>query len=222
MAKKKPADAQPSWPTWPEAEVIAAPSINLRVGEAHVVHGGPPCQGFSIANSNRSKGDIRNTLVPEFLRVVREAQPHYFIMENVPGFCTLADGECLRDFLRLAHGCYYELVYGLVDAVQHGVPQYRCRFICMGTRRDLAEIDGSLASLPAPTNFSDRDLLLIEGGEVRLSRPAGIRYFPDRVVLIPPHPVSHAGDGRVSQGHLRFYDRLLADEPDRVPWMVAT
>jgi site-specific DNA-cytosine methylase len=122
-------------------------------------------------------------------------------------------------------------VYGLVNAVEYGVPQDRTRFLCMGTRRDLWEINGSLGSLPEPECFSDRDLERIKlwtPQEVQLLRHApGIRYFPDRPVLIPPHPCRnmHGDDidpetgkrnGGRSRSFIEFYRRLHQAEPDRI------
>lgn len=146
----------------------------------------------------------------------------------VPGFLRFNKSEYLRSYLAAAHGAGYELVYGLVNAVEHMVPQYRCRFICMGTRRDLAEIDGLLASLPAPICFGPRDLetlnRLEEPGVIltpedaqmvrRLRRPAGVRYFPGRPVLVPPDPVGQ--NGSRSQTFHDFYDRVEREEPDRI------
>jgi DNA (cytosine-5)-methyltransferase 1 len=206
---------------------------NLRVGEAHLLIGGPPCQGFSTSNTNRKraeadraaggKGDDRNDMVFQFLRVVREAQPKFFVMENVQGFISFNKGEYLKAVLETSYAAYYELVYGLVDACEYGVPQYRCRFFLMGTRRDLCDCDGILASLPAPETFSQKDLAVITGsdgtlfGDVRHSmmRVPGIRYFPDRPILVPPQPIN---DGGRSKTFLNFYDRLEREEPDRLVW----
>lgn len=197
----------------------------LRVGECDLITGGPPCQGFSTAGK-RQPDDVRNTLVFEFLRVVSEAQPKFFTMENVPGFVTMAGNSFLRDFLALAHASYYELVYGLVNAVQHGVPQDRVRFFCMGTRRDIVEIEGKLGSLPRPTFFDKAELRRIAEARAlgedysSLVRAPGIRYFHDRELLIPPRPTSKyegAHNGLlVAKGYQEFFDRLAAEEPDRI------
>jgi DNA (cytosine-5)-methyltransferase 1 len=53
-------------------------------GEIHVVFGGPPCQGFSVAGQQNLE-DERNSLVGEFVRLVLELNPLAAIMENVPG-----------------------------------------------------------------------------------------------------------------------------------------
>jgi site-specific DNA-cytosine methylase len=204
---------------------------NLRVGETYLLSGGPPCQGFTIANSKAGRGeyDTRNDLVFEYLRVIREAQPKFFIFENVANFQSFkgknpATGERYHEqFLRMAYESYYELVYGLIDCVEYGVPQYRVRWICAGTRRDMFEVDGMLSALPKPTNFGKKDLpsiLTLDGGlfqsEVnKLTRQPGVRYFPDRPVLVTPCPTSRVNDGRSKSFH-EFYDRLERDEPDRL------
>lgn len=198
----------------------------LYVGECHIITGGPPCQGFSTSNSAAwVRGwDARNDLVFQFLRVLREAQPRFFLMENVPGFTRFNKGAYLKAFLEAAFEGGYELVYALANAVEYGVPQARCRFLCMGTRRDLVEIDGLLGSLPAPVTFGADDLerlRLLEGVDgleaeaerARIRRAPGIRYFPGRPVLVPPNP---AGEGERSATFRRFYDRIEKDEPDRI------
>ncbi len=123
---------------------------------------------------------------------------------------------------------HYEIVYGLLDAVEYGVPQFRCRFLAMGTRRDLWHCDGVLASLPKPQCFSDPDLAILRDLEGRplfrseldlLTHAPGIRYFPDRKLLIPPKPIRQNGP---TQQHARsksfqeFYAKLRRDEPDRI------
>lgn len=199
----------------------------VRVGECLCFTGGPPCQGYSTANINRRGGkyDLRNDLVFEYLRFIREGQPQFFIFENVSGFQSFTgkvDGKTYMErFLAEAYGSYYELVYGLVNACEYGVPQTRVRFICMGTRRDIADNTGSLASLPAPEYFSPDDLRTIELYQNSMLFPEsqllfqapGIRYFPDRPVLLPPQPT--IGTGR-TQKFIEFYAKLLREEPDRV------
>jgi DNA (cytosine-5)-methyltransferase 1 len=196
----------------------------LRVGEAALVCGGPPCQGFSTANSKATRGesDTRNDLVFEFLRVVNEAKPKHFLMENVPGFLTFPgkkDGKSYPElFLKAAYECYYELVYGIIDAVNFGVPQHRPRFLCMGTRRDIVDADNIIAGLPAPHTFGDEDLRIIRAGqdeeEIKiLTMAPGVRYFPDRPVLLPPAP--NYGQ-KCSETYKQFYRKLKEKEPDRI------
>lgn len=213
----------------PTSMILGA--AGLRVGETALVIGGPPCQGFSTSNVHAWKNgyDDRNDLVFQYLRFIDEARPRHFSFENVPGFLHfkgLIDGMTyVETFMRAAYDSYYELVYGLVDAVEYGVPQHRVRFICMGTRRDVWEIEGRLASLPEPICFSETDLTTIrvlEGGlfqhEVELLRHApGIRYFPDRPFITPPSPTNNTIStlGR-SRSFVDFYRKLEMEEPDRI------
>jgi DNA-cytosine methyltransferase len=197
----------------------------LEVGEAHLLTGGPPCQGFSTCNSNRGKKkDARNDLVFEFIRVIREAKPKYFCMENVPGILSFNKGEYFKAFLAAAFESFYELVYGLIDCSEYQVPQRRVRFICMGTRKDLAR-KGVIASLPEPQCFGGADLQRLKVldkiatpealWESRiLTHAPGIRYFPDRPVLVPPSP--HGTNESRSKRFLDFYDAIEKNEPDRI------
>jgi DNA (cytosine-5)-methyltransferase 1 len=68
-------------------------AIGLRPGDVDVVFGGPPCQGFSTANVNRDPGDVRNTLVFHYARLVLEINPKAMVMENVPGLATMLTPE---------------------------------------------------------------------------------------------------------------------------------
>ncbi len=195
----------------------------LRVGETAIIFGGPPCQGYSTTNTRRTLDDPRNSLIFDFLRVVREAQPQFFIFENVPGFVSMAENRFLREFLKEAYNSYYELVYGLVEASEYGVPQHRCRFICNGTRRDIFEIDDMLASLPAPQHFDTKDIKVIKTLSEReydlYTHAPGIRYFPDRELLIPPSPLGNRrsdGSLRRSKRFIEFYRRLEKEEPGRI------
>jgi len=197
----------------------------LQIGEARMIVGGPPCQGFTTCNSRAVKGhyDLRNDLVFEYLRVINDAKPQFFMFENVRGFVLFNQGDYPKRFLRAAYDAYYELVYGLVDCVEYGVPQHRCRFICMGTRRDLFEEHNTMAGLPKPEHFGKRDiarLALIEGKpefteeEALIRQAPGVRYFPDREFICNPDPTGN--DDSRAKGFIEFFRKLKAEEPDRI------
>lgn len=56
--------------------------------ELAAIFGGPPCQGFSLAGQ-RDVMDPRSSLVFDFMRIVCEAHPQTFVMENVPGIANM-------------------------------------------------------------------------------------------------------------------------------------
>lgn len=58
--------------------------LSAEFGGIDIVIGGPPCQGFS--NANRQKSSVvcmNNSLVKEYFRAIREIRPLAFVMENV-------------------------------------------------------------------------------------------------------------------------------------------
>lgn len=99
-----------------------------------VVIGGFPCQGFSVANNNRSMEDKRNFLYLELLRVVRDKQPKFFVGENVKGLLSMQGGKVIEmivdDFKKIG----YDVTYKVLNSAEYGVPQQRQRVIIMGNR----------------------------------------------------------------------------------------
>lgn len=124
------------------AELLRA--ADLQVGEATVVTGGFPCQGFSMANPNRGRHNLvknpfrdkRNKLYLECVRVVREALPEAFIFENVPGLIPMGKGRVIDMICRDLASCGYDVIWDNLNAADYGVPQIRWRVFFIGTRVD--------------------------------------------------------------------------------------
>ena len=97
-----------------------------------LVCGGPPCQGFSMANRQRIIDDPRNQLYKAYLYFLSKVQPKFFIMENVRGMANKIDEirQNFRDYL----GDSYKFGFRLLYAQNYGVPQNRERFIMIGNR----------------------------------------------------------------------------------------
>lgn len=104
--------------------------------EVHLVIGGPPCQGFSIAGK-RDPNDPRNYLFHEFVRVVSEIQPWYVVMENVPGILTMNNGKIkeviLKEFQNIG---YSSISVAILESAAYGIPQIRPRAIFIANRFD--------------------------------------------------------------------------------------
>ena len=100
-----------------------------------LVFGGPPCQGFSTMGK-RQIDDVRNTLVFEFCRIVKELQPRYFVMENVPGLCMAKYSHILERLMSEFEAAGYELAepVQVLNAANFGVPQRRRRLFVLGTQ----------------------------------------------------------------------------------------
>lgn len=97
-----------------------------------LVCGGPPCQGFSMANRQRILDDPRNSLYKQYLIFLQNVRPKFFIMENVKGMMNKIEEikENFKEYL----GEEYQFDYALVKAQDYGVPQNRERFIMIGNR----------------------------------------------------------------------------------------
>ena len=97
-----------------------------------LVCGGPPCQGFSMANRQRILDDPRNALYKQYLIFLKTVRPKFFIMENVKGMMNKID-EIKQNFAEYL-GEEYQFDYALLRAQDYGVPQNRERFIMIGNR----------------------------------------------------------------------------------------
>ena len=97
-----------------------------------LVCGGPPCQGFSMANRQRILDDPRNQLYKAYLYFLSQVCPKFFIMENVKGMSKKIE-EIKDDFTKYL-GAEYQFDYRLLKAQDFGVPQNRERFIMIGNR----------------------------------------------------------------------------------------
>ncbi|HLO88093.1 MAG TPA: DNA cytosine methyltransferase [Nostocaceae cyanobacterium] len=106
--------------------------------EIDVIFGGPPCQGFSVMGK-RLLDDPRNALVFHYIRLVKELQPKFVVLENVKG---LIQGK-YRDFIleiisELENNNYQVLQnYQVLNAANYGVPQNRERLFLLACRQDL-------------------------------------------------------------------------------------
>jgi len=150
-------------------EILEA--AGLCPGEVTVISAGPCCQTFSTVGKRRSVADERGGLFREFCRIVAEARPRFFVMENVkgilsaakkhrpldergPGFPPLCKEELLGSALGLIleelGNLNYYVVFGLLNAADHGVPQKRWRVFFIGSR------DGEDISLLRPTHYDPR------------------------------------------------------------------
>lgn len=136
----------------------------LKVGEPFLICGGPPCQPFSTAGKRLGINDPRGSLFMDFIRMIDYIRPRFFIMENVKGIMSsplkhvpVADrdkndseqklGTVLDVILSEFNKLGYKTVYGILDAVNYGVPQFRERFVLIGSR------DHEDIFLPIPTHF---------------------------------------------------------------------
>ena len=94
--------------------------------------GGPPCQGFSMANRQRILDDPRNELYKYYLELLNLVHPKFFIMENVKGMLKKSEEIKNSFFDKIGHNYSIEII--LLNAKDFGVPQNRERVFVIGSR----------------------------------------------------------------------------------------
>lgn len=112
-----------------------------------VVAGGAPCQGFSLMGQ-RALDDPRNSLVREFVRIVSELEPSYFVFENVKGLTVGKHKQFLEEIIEAFTylGYRVRLPWQVLNASHYGVPQDRERLFLIGAKQGLP-----LPEYPHPT-----------------------------------------------------------------------
>jgi len=125
-----------------------------------VLAGGTPCQSFSGANTKKRPGrNEHHNLVLEFARLVKEAYPALFVLENVPRMASVENGELLSDFLHLVERAGYEVKVKNLLAADFGVPQTRRRLFVVGSRIGPFEF---MAPTHGPDSYSGKRFVTVQ------------------------------------------------------------
>lgn len=102
-----------------------------------VIFGGPPCQSFSMAGK-RDPSDVRSNLLFDFLRVVGEVRPKFFVLENVKGLTMGSCAKVLEEAIAQAKEAGYTCTpWRVLNAKDYGVAQHRERLFLLGSRCDM-------------------------------------------------------------------------------------
>jgi DNA (cytosine-5)-methyltransferase 1 len=136
----------------------------LKRGEADMLIGGPPCQPFSkssywVRGDALRLDDPRADTLTGYLRLLRDARPRAFLLENVYGLAYDGKDEGLRHLLEgIAQinreaGTKYEVSWQVINTADYGVPQIRERVFMIGSR------DGRRFTFPKPTHLKPEDVL---------------------------------------------------------------
>ena len=120
--------------------------------------GGPPCQSWSEAGSLRGINDSRGQLFFDYIRILKNKQPKFFLAENVSGMLASRHSEAVKNLIQQFEDCGYNLTLTLVNAADYGVPQDRKRVFYIGFRKDL-KID---FKFPNPTTPNAKDKLTMK------------------------------------------------------------
>lgn len=162
--------------------------------------GGPPCQSWSEAGALRGLDDERGLLFFEYIRLLRDKSPAFFLAENVPGMLFPRHRDALDTILESFDSLDYDVSYKLLNVHDYGVPQDRKRVIFVGYHRSLgipfrfpschkqhlvlhnAIEDISDSAIPAlEKNYSNGDTLAIPNHEYMIGGFSSIYMSRNRV-----------------------------------------
>ena len=186
---------------WLESEVVPT---------ADLVIGGPPCQGFS-ALGKQDVLDVRNQLWLRYAEAIRQAQPKYFVLENVPAFLNSIQ------FTRFKQRCEpkrqlgaYTFRAAVLNAADFGAAQVRRRVIVIGHLRDLP-----FPGFPVATHERE-EWLPLKAVLSGLPEYVGKTDLPDEWTEVGKHRLP--GAFRTDQLHLtRYYEALSLRRIAHVP-----
>ena len=114
------------------------PYLKLQPGEQLAgIIGGPPCQSWSVAGAGKGIEDKRGQLFFEYIRVLREFRPQFFVAENVPGMISKKHADAVDRILSLFAESGYNVSVYKTNACNYGLAQTRERIFYIGIRTDL-------------------------------------------------------------------------------------
>lgn len=172
-------------------------AAELEREQVTMIVGGPPCQAFSTAGRQRGLADYRGNLIIQYLRILSEIRPPYFIMENVRGLLSAKMNTELPEYAHLANQkggvlkfltaefrkLGYEISHALLNAANYGVPEKRERLVIIGHI-------GSRVPLPAPTHSENgmhgtKPWVTLHQAIADLEERSDLRYIPLRQKSLP-------------------------------------
>lgn len=116
-----------------DIQAISSEDVLNHAKNTFIIMGGPPCQGFSLSNTRtRNMDNPNNMLFTEFVRLVKDIKPKWFLFENVWGITNINNGEVMNHIKSCFEKLGYKVVASVLKASNYGVPQNRERFFMVG------------------------------------------------------------------------------------------
>lgn len=106
-------------------------------GEVDGIIGGPPCQSWSEAGSLKGIEDTRGQLFFDYIRILTEFKPKFFLAENVSGMLANRHSDAVQNILKMFEDTGYNVSLTMVNAKDYGVAEERKRVFYIGFRKEL-------------------------------------------------------------------------------------
>lgn len=127
------------------------------ISQVDGIIGGPPCQSWSEAGALRGIKDARGQLFFDYIRILEDFRPKFFLAENVSGMLANRHSEAVKNILKLFEDAGYDVSLTLVNAKDYGVAEERKRVFYIGFRKDL----GINFVFPKGSTFDDAKKLTL-------------------------------------------------------------
>lgn len=111
-------------------DTAALPDFDLMIG-------GFPCQTFSTIGKRAGFDDERGQVIFGLMKILKEKNVKYFILENVKGFVSHDNGNSLKTVLTEFDKLGYDVSWKVLNSINFGVPQSRERIYLVGIRKDI-------------------------------------------------------------------------------------
>ncbi len=158
-------NVRPSWRIFAgeEGDVTKIDWCQYR-GLVDIIHGGPPCQPFSIAGHQKGQNDSRD-MFPEFVRAILAIEPMAFVAENVTALVSQKFSQYVKENIETPLLPKYNLTKFIINASSFGIPQIRKRVFFVGFR------DEKIAAKyqpPLPTHYWPDSAIKVFNSPVQL------------------------------------------------------
>lgn len=110
--------------------------------------GGPPCQAWSEGGKGLGLKDNRGKVFLQYLRIIRDKKPRFFLIENVRGLLSVTHINVFNKIIQNLSSYGYSVKYALLNAKDFQIPQDRIRLFIVGFRNDR----DNLFQFPQPIN----------------------------------------------------------------------
>ena len=119
-----------------EGDIRKISASDFPIGIMGII-GGPPCQSWSEAGTLKGIEDARGQLFFDYIRILREVQPLFFVAENVSGMMAKRNANAVQNFIKLFDEAGYDVNLKMLNANDYDVPEDRDRVFYIGFRKDL-------------------------------------------------------------------------------------
>ncbi len=174
------------------------------VPEVVGIIGGPPCQSWSEAGAGRGIEDKRGQLFFEYIRILKEKEPLFFLAENVSGILLPRHKSAFDKILDEFRSLSYNVSYHLLNANDYNVPQDRKRVIIVGYHKKMGK------SFVPPKPIIPKLTLKNAIWDLRLAKPAKDKNYANEEsdLKYPNHEYMNGGFSTIfmSRNRVRSWD----------------